>query len=123
MFARVFVRSRTGERRNHGVSGTVTTPRSRNAAQVDISALKTRHVFLDTEVYRRYGHNLNNKVLQRLLQLTKDHISTLHITDITLAEIQRHDHVHGPLHGLDAEPLQTLLEGLNFPSVSYRFSF
>jgi hypothetical protein len=56
----------------------------------DTSAgLKTRHVFLDTEVYRRYGHNLNDKVLQRLLQLTKDHISTLHITDITLAEIQR----------------------------------
>ncbi len=52
------------------------------------AGLKTRHVFLDTEVYRRYGHNLNDKVLQRLLQLTKDHISTLHITDITLAEIK-----------------------------------
>jgi hypothetical protein len=51
--------------------------------------LKTRHVFLDTEVYKRYGHNLNDKVLQRLLQLTKDQISTLHITDITLAEIER----------------------------------
>jgi hypothetical protein len=25
--------------------------------------LKTRHIFLDTEVYRRYGHNLNDKVL------------------------------------------------------------
>jgi hypothetical protein len=24
------------------------------------------------------------------------------------------DHVHGPLHGLDAEPLQKLLEGLAF---------
>jgi hypothetical protein len=30
------------------------------------------------------------------------------------------DHVHGPLHGLDAEPFQELLEGLNFPSVSYQ---
>jgi hypothetical protein len=53
------------------------------------AGLKTRHIFLDTEVYRRYGHNLNDKVLQRLLQLTKDHISTLHITDITLEEIKR----------------------------------
>ena len=53
------------------------------------AGLKTRHVFLDTEVYKRYGHNLNDKVLQRLLQLTKDHISTLHSTDITLAEIKR----------------------------------
>ena len=53
------------------------------------SGLQTRHVFLDIEVYRRYGHNLHGEVLQRLLQLTKDHISTLHITDITLAEIKR----------------------------------
>jgi len=51
--------------------------------------LKTRLVFLDREVYRRYGHNLSDKVLQRLLQMTKDHISTLHITDITLEEIKR----------------------------------
>ena len=52
------------------------------------AGLKTRHVFLDTEVYRRYGHNLSDKVLQRLLQLTKDHICELHITDITLAEVE-----------------------------------
>jgi hypothetical protein len=53
------------------------------------SGLQTRHVFLDTDVYRRYGHNLHDKVLQRLLQLTKDHICILHITDITMAEIER----------------------------------
>jgi hypothetical protein len=51
--------------------------------------LKTRHVFLDTEVYRRYGHNLNDKVLQTLLQLIKDHVCTLHVTDITQLEIAR----------------------------------
>jgi hypothetical protein len=28
------------------------------------AGLKTRHVFLNTEVYKRYGHNLNDKVLQ-----------------------------------------------------------
>jgi len=53
------------------------------------SGLKTRHVFLDTEVYRRYGHNLEDKVMQRLFQLTQDHVCTLHITDITLEEIKR----------------------------------
>lgn len=53
------------------------------------ACLKTWHVFLDTEVYKRYGHNLKDKVLQRLLQLTKEHISTLHITDITVEEIKR----------------------------------
>jgi hypothetical protein len=51
--------------------------------------LKTRHVFLDTEVYRRYGHNLNDKVLQTLLKQIKDHVCTLHITDITLSEVRR----------------------------------
>lgn len=51
--------------------------------------LKTSHVFLDTDVYRRYGHNLNDKVLQTLLRLTNDHVCTLHITDITAAEIKR----------------------------------
>lgn len=51
--------------------------------------LKTNHVFLDTDVYRRYGHNLDDKVLQTLLRLTTDHVCTLHITDITKAEIRR----------------------------------
>lgn len=59
------------------------------AQQKTNSGLETRHIFLDTEVYRRYGHNLNDKVLRRLLQVTKDHISTLHITDITIEEINR----------------------------------
>ncbi len=53
------------------------------------AGLESRHIFLDMEVYKRYGHNLSDKVLQRLLQLTKEHISTLHITDITLEEIKR----------------------------------
>ena len=53
------------------------------------TGLETRDVFLDTEVYRRYGHNLNDRILQTLLKLTKDHVCTLHITDITLSEIMR----------------------------------
>jgi hypothetical protein len=59
------------------------------ATEEQTTGLKTRHVFLDTEVYRRYGHNLKHKVLQALLKLTKDHVCTLHITDITLQEIER----------------------------------
>jgi len=51
--------------------------------------LKTRHVFLDTQVYRQYGHNLNTKVLRSLLQQVQDHVFTLHITDITKSEIER----------------------------------
>jgi hypothetical protein len=51
--------------------------------------LKTRHVFLDTEVYRRYGHNLDDKVLQTLLKQIKDDVCTLHTTDITLSEVRR----------------------------------
>jgi len=44
---------------------------------------------LDTEVFRRYGHNLNDKVLQTFLKQIKDHICTSHTTDITLSEIRR----------------------------------
>jgi len=51
--------------------------------------LKTRHVFLDTQVYRQYGHNLNAKVLQTFLKQIKAHVCTLHITDITKLEIER----------------------------------
>lgn len=91
-----------------------TPPENTNAG------LKTRHVFLDTEVYKRYGHNLNDKVLQRLLQLTKDHISTLHITDITLAEIKRQ------LDDMAAEVAQAVNKGnrllRNWRSVRLRHS-
>ena len=59
------------------------------ATEKSETGLKTRHVFLDTEVYRRYGHNLNDRVLRTLLKLTKDHVCTLDITDITSAEIVR----------------------------------
>jgi hypothetical protein len=91
-----------------------TPPENANAG------LKTRHVFLDTEVYRRYGHNLHDKVLQRLLQLTKDHISTLHITDITLEEIKRQ------LCDMAAEVAQAMNKGnrllRNWRSVRSRYS-
>src|ERR1700730_16436923 len=53
------------------------------------TGLRTRHVFLDTEVYRQYRHNLSAKPLQSFLAHIKDQIFTLHITDITTSEIER----------------------------------
>jgi PIN domain len=64
--------------------------------------LQTRHVFLDTEVYRRYGHNLNIQPLQSFLSRITDQIFTLHITDITKLEIERQ------IHELAAEVAQAL---------------
>jgi hypothetical protein len=62
---------------------------SENEGNPKAAGLQTRHVFLDTEVYRQYGHNLNIRPLQSFLALIKDHIFTLHITDITKLEIER----------------------------------
>lgn len=46
-------------------------------------------MFLDTQVFREYGHNLKAKPLQTFLQLLKDQVFILHTTDITIAEIDR----------------------------------
>lgn len=60
-----------------------------NKVQVDAGPLATRHVFLDTEVYRRLKHNPANKALQVLREHTVHHVLSLHTTDITLLEIER----------------------------------
>ena len=63
--------------------------KSANSTQKGASALVTHHVFLDTQVYRALGHNPDSPPLLAL----QDHVSAdrlvLHITDITLAEIER----------------------------------
>lgn len=51
--------------------------------------LRTRHVFLDTEVYRRAGFNISNTPFALLAKQIEDGRVVLHVTDITLAEIQR----------------------------------
>lgn len=60
-----------------------------NTAERRASTLITHHVFLDTQVYRTYRHDLDSPPLLAL----RDHIAAdrlvLHITDITLAEIER----------------------------------
>ena len=49
--------------------------------------LETRNVFLDTEVYRSYGHNLSTKMMKVLGNYVEDGILVLHITDVTLREV------------------------------------
>jgi predicted nucleic acid-binding protein len=51
--------------------------------------LETRHVFLDTDVYRQLGHNPDTAPLQELGKKIAAGQLILHTTDITLAEIRR----------------------------------
>jgi hypothetical protein len=51
--------------------------------------LRTRHVFLDTEVYRRAGFNIANTQFTLLGKEIDAERLTLHVSDITLAEIHR----------------------------------
>lgn len=51
--------------------------------------LRTRHVFLDTEVYRRAGFNISNTPFALLAKQIEDGCVVLHVADITLAEIHR----------------------------------
>ena len=67
-----------------------------------VQGLLTRHIFLDTEVYRRFGHDLNSAPLQALGQHIEEESLVLHITDITLSEIERQilDEAATPAHDL-----------------------
>lgn len=73
-----------------------------NTRETSAPVLVTHHVFLDTQVYRTQAHNPDSPLLQTL----RDHILAdrlvLHITDITLAEIERQ------LGELAAEPTSAL---------------
>ncbi len=51
--------------------------------------LRTRHVFLDTEVYRRAAFNISNTPFALLAKQIEEGRVVLHTTDITLAEIHR----------------------------------
>lgn len=50
--------------------------------------LETRHIFLDTEVYRSCGHNLNAKPMQVLGRYVTEGAFVLHTTDVTLREVR-----------------------------------
>ncbi len=51
--------------------------------------LLTRHVFLDTQVYRALHHNPDNPALLALKEHIKAHRVILHTVDITLLEVKR----------------------------------
>ena len=51
--------------------------------------LETRNIFLDTEVFRSNGHNLNTKVMKLLGRYVADGIFVLHTTDVTLREVSK----------------------------------
>jgi hypothetical protein len=51
--------------------------------------LASRHVFLDTQVYRALGHNPANRAMTLLKEQVTSHRVVLHTTDITLREVRR----------------------------------
>jgi hypothetical protein len=51
--------------------------------------LASRHIFLDTQVYRALGHNPANRALALLKDQVNSHRVVLHTTDITLLEVRR----------------------------------
>ncbi|MBA9030940.1 PIN domain-containing protein [Rhizobium leguminosarum] len=55
----------------------------------EVLPLKTRHVFLDTEVYRRAGYNVRNTQFKVLGDYILAGKLALHTTDITYAEVSR----------------------------------
>lgn len=57
--------------------------------QQEVQPLKTRHVFFDTEVYRRAGFNLRNSQFKAFAGYVETGLLSLHTTDITLAEVKR----------------------------------
>lgn len=64
---------------------TAPSPTQRRPAE----PLLTRHVFLDTQVYRALGHNPANPALAALKEHISAHRVVLHTTDVTLLEVKR----------------------------------
>jgi hypothetical protein len=60
--------------------------------------LLTRHVFLDTQVYRALGHNPTHPALLTLKEQIEAHRVVLHTTDITLLEVRRQIHERVQTH-------------------------
>lgn len=54
--------------------------------------LDSRHIFLDTQVYRKLGHNVANPALRSLAKHIEARTVVLHITDLTLREVKRQIH-------------------------------
>jgi len=52
------------------------------------NTLKTRHAFLDTQVFRSKNFSFSNKTLERLVELSKQRKIHLYVTDITTREVR-----------------------------------
>jgi hypothetical protein len=62
---------------------------SRNRQYRPAEPLASRHIFLDTQVYRALGHNPANPALCLLKEQVTSPRVVLHVTDITLLEVRR----------------------------------
>lgn len=62
---------------------------SRSGKKGDVDPLPSRHVFLDTQVFRALGHNPANPAMKLLAKQVAEHRVVLHTTDITLLEVKR----------------------------------
>ena len=67
--------------------------------------LETHHVFLDTEVYRSFGHDLAAKPLSALGKFASEKRVALYTTDITLQEIKRQIRDDAVRHAKSAQDL------------------
>lgn len=54
-----------------------------------VDPLKSRHVFFDTEIYRRAGFNVRNSQFKAFAEYIEAGRLSLHTTDITFAEVNR----------------------------------
>ena len=61
----------------------------RNSNEADRVCLETRNIFLDTEVFRSCGHNLNAETMKVLGNYIADGVFVFHTTDVTLREVRR----------------------------------
>lgn len=64
-------------------------PTKSNLGGEPAKPLETRHVFLDTQVYRNLRHNPANRALTLLREQIEAHRIVLHTTDVTLMEVKR----------------------------------
>ncbi|MFW2346731.1 MAG: hypothetical protein ACN4EU_15705, partial [Brevundimonas mediterranea] len=60
-----------------------------NAGAKPVIPLETRHVFLDTQVYRAIRHSPANPLMGLLLRQIEAHRIVLHTSDVTLLEVKR----------------------------------
>lgn len=59
------------------------------ARTADEIGLKTRHVLIDTSVYRRFGFNLRSRLFKEFMAIAISHQLRIHLDPVTTREIDR----------------------------------